>query len=248
MAKSTILAINQIAENQNNKYLTHNDAINALEASTNDIYVNAAVGAGPVALTEAQSTAYHVYRVSGGSAAFDVDFQATINGNNAKRVFAVHNADTTYAATVEASTGSGAVVVVQPGSTAIIYQSYQDMYALASNVISGLPYDVGAFIPEQPADGVEVFKFVATRPVSFPDDFAGSVGHCGVVPTSTAVFTITKNGATIGTISINTSGVLTFVTTGGGTDLVAGDRLAMSSPSPQDATLADVAFTFKGTR
>jgi len=248
MSKSPILAIEQIGENQNNKYLTHNDAIDILEAATNDVFVNAAVGAGPVTLTEAQATQYRLYKVSGGSAAFNLVFPATINAVNAKREFSVHNADTTYAVTVKASTGSGSTVVVAPGETAIVYQSYQDMYPLARGVIAGLPYDVGAFIPDKPENGGEVCKFIAVRDVSFPDDFAGSVGHCTTNPTATAAFTIAKNGVSIGSMSISTSGVFTFATTGGATSLVAGDRITITAPSPQDTTLADVAFTFKGTR
>jgi hypothetical protein len=248
MSASPILAIEEIAENQNNKYLTHNDAIAHLEATTNDIFTNASVGAGPVNLTESQATRYRVYVVSGGSAAFNLVFPATINGNNAKREFSVHNADTTYSVTVKPSTGTGATVVIGPGETALIYQSYQDMYALSRGVIAGSPYDVGAFIPDKPEDGGEVCKFVAVRSVAFADDFAGAKGRCSVNPTSSAVFTISKNGAGIGSMTINTSGVFSFATTGGAVSLVAGDYITLTAPTPQDATLADVAFTFKGTR
>lgn len=248
MTKSLILAIEEIGENQNNKYITHNDAVEALEASGNDIFTNAAVGAGPVTLSETQATRYFVYKVSGGSAAFDITFPATINSNNAKRVFSVYNADTTYVATVKASTGTGPTIAVAPGETAHILQSYQDMILLGKSTAVGQPYDVGAFIPDKPEDGGEVFKFIAVRPCTFADDFAGSKGHVSANPTATANFDIKKNGSSIGTLSVSTGGVVTFSTTGTTTSLVAADRLTLVAPTPQDATLTDLAFTFLGTR
>lgn len=248
MSKSLILAIEQIAEAQNNKYITHNDAIDALEAASNAIFTNAAAGAGPINLTENQATRNHVFKVSGGSANFNLVFPATINSVNAKRVFSVYNADTTYSVTVKASSGTGSTVIVKPGETALVYQSFEDMTPLARGIVTGVPYDIGAFIPDEPEDGGEVAKFVATRAIAFPDDFAGSVGHCATNPTSTAAFTIALNGSTIGSMSISTGGVFTFATTGGAVSMAAGDRLSFIAPSPQDATLTDVAFTLKGTR
>jgi hypothetical protein len=43
--------------------------------------------------------------------------------------------------------------------------------------------------------------------------------------------------------------VFTFMTTGGASQSFApGDRLTITAPSPQDATLSDVAITLAGTR
>ena len=103
MATSSILNITQIAESQTNKYITHNDAIDALEQASNEIHVEAAAGAGPVTITEAEAVGHAVFELSGGSAAFDMTMPSTINVINAKRFFCVNNLDTTYVATIKAT-------------------------------------------------------------------------------------------------------------------------------------------------
>lgn len=248
MSNSPILAIPEIGPTQTNKYLTHNDAIALLEASTNAIFTNASVGAGPVALTEAQATQHFVYVFSGASGNFNVEFPATINSNNAKRVFAVRNSDTADTMTVKASSGTGGEVEVPPVSSAIIYQDFEDMYAISVGTTAPESYDLGVYIPDNPNDGAEVLKFIAVRAFTLADDFVGSRAHVGTNPTSTAVFTVLKNGASVGTISISTVGAATFVTSGGATSFAAGDRLSMTAPSPQDATLADISIVFLGAK
>lgn len=249
MSNSPILAIPEIAAGQSNKHNTHNNAIALLEASVNDIHDVTTAGAGPVVLTEAQAVQHMVYRFAGGAANFDVEFPSVINANNAKRVFAVHNADTTYDLTVQ-SDNPGSTVVLEPGQSVLIYQDFEDMYALTvpGSIATTAPYDVGVFIPGAPADGGIVMKFSAVRELDFPDDFAGALCDVGTVPTSTAVFSVELNGVAIGSISIDTGGVATFATTGGAVALTVGDVLAIIAPSPQDATLADVNFNFIGTR
>jgi hypothetical protein len=81
-----------------------------------------------------------------------------------------------------------------------------------------------------------------------PGNFGGSTGHCGGNPTSTAVYTVYKNGVQIGTVTIATSRGFTFATTGGATQsFVAGDTLSVLTPTT-DATLSGVTMTFAGTR
>lgn len=249
MSTTLLLNITEVGEAQANKYLTINNAFRALEQAANAALSNAAVGAGPWAVTEAQVSRNAVYRASGGSAAFDITLPSTVNSVNASRVVYVINEDTTYTATVKASTGAGASVALAPGESGAIYQDYEDCYLLSKGQAgTNPPYDVGLYIPGQPADGAEVFKFVAVRSVSWPDEFAGSYGHVGVNPTASAAFTVKKNGSAVGTITINTSGVFTFATTGGATTLAAGDRLTIDAPTPQDSTLANIGFNLAGER
>lgn len=241
---SPILAIPEIAPAQNNKYITHNDAIAWLEAMANDIYTNAAVGAAAVTLSELQATKYFVYRLSGLTGNQNLVFPASINFNNAKRVFCVHNVDTVGNVTVKASTGTGTTVVLTPGQMAIIFQNYQDMVAVT--VINS--YDTAFYVAGLPGNNVAIGTFVATRAFKLADDFAGSRGHCAVNPTTTAAaFDVRKNGSSIGSVSISTVGAFTFTTTGATVEsFVAGDRLTVVGPTPQNTTLADVAISFFG--
>lgn len=250
MSMSPILGIAEMTPDQNNKYLTHNNAVALLEAASNDILAVTTVGSGPVTVTEADATQHFVFNYSGASAAFDVVFPSTINSANTKRVMVVQNLDATYAATVKASTGTGLTVSILPGGSALLVQDFEDFYALTNNATtpSDVPYDIGVFIPGLPDDAGIVVKYVFDRDVDFVDDFVGSYGHVEVNPTSTSVFTVFKNGSSIGTISISTGGVFTFTTTGGATSFAAGDRIKVTAPTPQDLTLSDVSITFAGTR
>jgi hypothetical protein len=103
----------------------------------------------------------------------------------------------------------------------------------------------------RPAAGQLVCIYTAAAAMIFPANFAtpDSKGSVGVNPTATATYTVYKNGATVGTVTISTAGVCTFATTGGVSfTLNAGDRLTIVAPGSQDATLADVGITLVGTR
>jgi hypothetical protein len=247
MSNSTILAIPEVGESQSNKYLTVNNAIAALEQATNAVFENAAVGAGPVSLTELQAARYMVYEFSGASADFDVVFPDTINTNATSRVYAVKNDDATYTLTLDAG---GTTVPVEPGASALVYQVGLDTKILSSSAgVPVIPYDIGAFIPGLPDDNGKVFKFMAPRAITFPANLAGSYGHADVNPTLSAVFTVYKNGLTAGTITISGLGVFTFATTSSlPIELVAGDRLEIIAPTPQDATLSAVSLMLAGIR
>jgi hypothetical protein len=111
------------------------------------------------------------------------------------------------------------------------------------------PYDIPFSQPSKPGSGTVYPWVTILRSVSFPANFSGSRATVGTNPTSTATYTILKNGSSIGTVAISTSGTATFTTSGGGSvSCSAGDRLTIQAPSPQDATLSDVAITITGTR
>jgi hypothetical protein len=249
MATSTILNITQIAESQTNKYVTHNDAINALEQSANDIHVNATV-TDPETITEAEAVGHGIFEFSGGVADFDVVMPAQINAINAKRYFSVNNLDTTYVATIKASTGTGAEVNLQPGEAGILYQDYEDIYLLCvPGGTAGPAYDIAFYFPGTPVGAQEMFKLTAARAFTLPDEFAGSVGDAGVGATASTVLTVLKNGGSIGTITIATGGGFTFVTTATIPETFAvGDEISVDNQATADATCGDINVTFKGTR
>lgn len=109
------------------------------------------------------------------------------------------------------------------------------------------PYDVPCFLTGIPGAGANVLIRTFTRTVAFPANFGGSKGTLGTNPTATAVYTIAKNGTTVGTVSISTGGVFTFASSGGAAQsFVAGDRLTITAPNPMDVTLSDVSMTLAG--
>lgn len=248
MAASPILAILQIEENQNNKYITANTAIQLLEASQEDHYINAAVGAAAVALTEAQSTQYIYYELGGLTGNQNLVFRDLINGNSAKRKFLVSNTDSTDTLTVKAQS-AGLTVAIPPGGKVWIVQKGVNMVAVSAIYSGTSPYDVGVFFPGTPTVTQLLARHVAARAFTLPGNFAGSVGHINANPTASFAIDVKVQSTTVGTITISTLGVFTFTTVAGAAVNVAiGERISFFGPSPVDATAADIAFTLIGNR
>ncbi len=120
--------------------------------------------------------------------------------------------------------------------------------------IVAAPYDVVCSLVGKPGAGALVAIVTFDRAVTFPANFGGSYGSVGVANTATAVYTVKNGSTTIGTITITAAGspavvTFTFATTSGtAKTLAAGDRMTITAPSSQDATLSDVGFTLSGSR
>jgi hypothetical protein len=242
------LATPEVDQTQNNKYLTMNNLVVMTQAAFNKTLLSATTGAWN--LTEAQFTQYMTFKASGRAAAFDITLPDAVDVTNPERHFLVWNADTTYTATVKALTTPGTTVVLTPGQVALCYRNGVNVVAILGplGVGGSGPYDLGFFVPGLPTDAGIVLEVKAARAFSLADNFAGSTCKVATNPTSTAVFDVLKNGSSIGSISIATSGVATFNTTGGGASFAINDILSVTAPTPQDATLSDVGVLFLGTR
>lgn len=110
-------------------------------------------------------------------------------------------------------------------------------------------YDIGIFFPgQQVVNNQTILRYVASRNgFKLSDDFANSKGSVGVNPTATTVLTVKRNGTAIGTISISTAGVFTFLTSGTSTEnFDGGDVLEVIGAATPNATLADISITFAG--
>lgn len=112
------------------------------------------------------------------------------------------------------------------------------------------PFDMHFMMPKTQVDASQViYRGKVARAVSFPDDFAGSYFTASANATGSTVFDVQKNGSSVGSVTIGAGGVTaTFVTTGGALSLAAGDIFSLIGPASADATLANAAFTFAGTR
>ena len=81
-----------------------------------------------------------------------------------------------------------------------------------------------------------------------PSGLTGSRASAGTAATAAASITITKNGASIGSVNFAAGqkvGTFTFTAQ---TAFSAGDRLGFVAQATADATLADIAVTLKGAR
>jgi hypothetical protein len=113
---------------------------------------------------------------------------------------------------------------------------------------AGSVYDIGLFIPGQPAAAALAFRFVMPRAIALPAGLAGSLAKAGTAATSAVSFTLGKNGTNIGTVDFAAGASAAAFTLPGGTSFAEGDVLEMLAPGPQDATLADVSITLMAAR
>lgn len=233
------LAITHVAAAQNQKEVTVNDAIDRLDLASNDT-VDIDCSGGNTTVSAADYRENFLLRLTGTPGA---DFTVTLP--DGKRVLAIHNT-TAKAATVRTAT-LGATVTLRPGELSIVASRGASLVALAASAVGGL-YDIGLFIPGQPAASAMVFQFVVSRAISFPVNLAGSLAKAGTAATSAAAFTLRRNGANIGTIDFAAGSATATFTLAGGAAFAAGDVLEILAPSPQDATLADVSITLIASR
>ena len=112
----------------------------------------------------------------------------------------------------------------------------------------GPPYDIGVYFPGQPEAGATLLQLVASRPFTLPADLTDSQGYAGAAPTAQADLDIQKNGASIGTITFAAAASTATFAFASEVAFAAGDRLTVLAPGSQDASLADISITFKGTR
>lgn len=110
---------------------------------------------------------------------------------------------------------------------------------------------VASAVAGLPGAGQIVGIYTAYTAEVFPANFASpsSYGTAGINPTAPATYVIYKNGISVGSVTVSTSGIFTFATTGGSPfTLNANDRLTIVAPGSQDVTLSDVGITLVGTR
>lgn len=166
-----------------------------------------------------------------------------------QRLFIVQN-NTTGGHNVVAKVNGQTGVTIPMGQAFLCYLNGVDVTQPPIQVAAGTePWEVGNFVDGKPSAGLVVMRFVAARTITFPANFANNQMKLGTAPAATAVFPFTKNGVSAGQASVSTGGVVTWTSTGGAPVVFsAGDVGVFAAPNPQDANLADVAWTFAGTR
>lgn len=250
MSNSPILKIPEISSNQNNKHLTHNNAINYLEQAANAGYINSASGTSDIDVSEDDAVRYFLYDFQGASGDRTITFPATIATQDRVRFFCVKNS-TAYTLTLEAAGTPGDAISLIAGSGVYVYQLNDDLYALGffELVGTGKSYDVGLFIPGKPDPTTVITQFTSARTFTLADEFAGSVGSVTTPPSSTMTLDVLKNASKIGEVAIDNAGVFTFTTTAGSVETFnAGDKLIVKSQASVPTGVFDISITFRGSR
>lgn len=111
----------------------------------------------------------------------------------------------------------------------------------------GQRYEVTNFDSDTPGSAEVIFELIFTQSVTFPSGFSGSRAKASTAATALSVYTIKKNGSSIGTLTFASSGTTGTFAMASSTTFAAGDILRISAPSPADATLAGVKLNLVGT-
>lgn len=275
MTTTPILGITQVAPNQSGKEAVINTAILALESATNGTLA-VPISTADVILSQAQFLSAMLFKVTGLTAARTLLLPSLINGVNTLRVFTVRNSSTfglTVQVNGSAGTtvsippgntrlvdvdGSGNVAVLSQGNAFNTLSDAPGSYAGKAKALvrvnateNGVEfwaadYMISGFAATNINPGEVLMDHLVTRAFTFAINFAGCLAGVGTNPTTTFVLTVQNNGTTIGTISISTTGVVTFATTGGVAVPVAiGDLIAVVAPAA-DPTVGRVRFSLKG--
>lgn len=249
-ATTPILGIDQVAEDQNSKHITINDAIIALESAANAA-VELDLASGDYEMTEGEFTASFVFEVTGLTTDRLLTVPDAVNSIDADRVIFVLN-NSAYDLSVEAGSSAANTVLMPAATGALMHVAANTITVLLTQGAVGASSDeviMGLYLPGQPDNGAEVFRHVFPRGVSFAANFSGSRGSVSTNPTAAATFGISKNGGNVGSVQIGTGGAFTFSSSGGSpVSFAAGDIMTITAPSPQDGTLADIGITLFGSK
>lgn len=143
---------------------------------------------------------------------------------------------------------AGTVPIVYDSTNSLLYAYVGSAWVASATKVQ--PFDIGGYYPGIPTASVKVLRVPIARAVTFPANFANSVGTASANATGSTAFDIQKNGSSVGTITYGAgSSSATFASSGGASvSFAAGDVLSIIAPATPDATLADVGIVLAGTR
>lgn len=142
----------------------------------------------------------------------------------------------------------GTLVYAQDENARYIYSG--TAWGADSTGAVALDYILGPFFTSTPTASEVLLLNVAGRAFTLAANLSGALqSYVGTNPTASFALDVQKNGATIATITVSTSGVVTATTTGGTSkSIAAGDIIKVAAPASADATAANMAFTIIGAR
>ena len=233
------LAITHVASAQNQKEITINDAVDALDRAITDVMALDFAG-GTTSLSAAQLRAAAAFQPLAA-----LSGPATLGLPQFRRVFVLINTDGSFPITVErGDTG----IVVEPGETAVLIcdGSPDGVFRAGSGTAV---YDFGMLAHDTPGPAEVLGKVVLPRAILIPADLAGSVLHVDTSPDAAFEISMTVNGIVVATATIQTDGSTTFATAGTAPiAIAAGDVVRFLAPASTDASIAGIALTVAARR
>ena len=237
---TTNLEFPYIASSQAQKEVTHNEALDLIDAAIS-AHVSIALSDTDTLLTDEQI-------VESASIVFTGTLTAvrTITFPAKQKLLLVKNSTTGGYTLNMLITGSSVTIVVASGVQKLIYLDGTDINEVT--IAGSNPYDIGGSIVGSPTDGAVLLRYPVPRAVRFFSGMSLSKGVAGTAATASSVFSIKKNGAEFATMTFAGSAATATFACATTTDFSAGDVLTLVAPATADATLADIGFALSGLR
>lgn len=126
---------------------------------------------------------------------------------------------------------------------------WSDLVVITGPAGVGDKYTIARDFEGRPKPGVVALRHVFEADVTFPADFAGALGSADTGATAETVWSITKNGVEVGTITFDDpADEAVFESGASPVAFEAGDVMRWVAPDPRDDTLADLSITLVGDR
>jgi hypothetical protein len=233
------LAIAHVAASQNQKEVTINDAIDALDrAMTDTLAID--LSAGSLSLTAAQLRAAMVLHPMGA-----LTGPATVLVPQIRRFFALLNTDSAFAIAVERGASA---IAVEPGESALLICDGTPNGLF--RVGPGAPvYDFGMVAGTAPGAGEVLGKVVIPRPLLIAADLAGSAVHVDTAPDDDFAIVMTRNGVEVASITVHDDASATLATSANApVAIAAGDVIRFVALATPDAAIAGISLTIAARR
>jgi hypothetical protein len=238
---SNNLDLDQVSENQALKEVTINTATGQLDAALTEA-LSVSLAAGNASLTNSQYRRNFAFVATGVATS-----GRTITLPTIKKLAAIKSdaANTNSIDIVKGSTtfalAPGSVILVYTDGTANGLDIISESAAGAAKI-----YDIATYCAGKPDASERLLRFAFVRSIDFPANLTGSQVLARVAATAQTDFELNKNGSSIGTVRFAIAGTTATFIGVGAESFVAGDILELVAPASQDATLADISFSFAG--
>jgi hypothetical protein len=233
------LAIAHVAASQNQKEVTINDAIDALDRAMTDTLA-LDLSTGSLSVTATQLRAAMVLHPIGA-----LTSPASILVPQNRRVFALVNTDSAFTITVERG---AAAIVVQPGESALLIcdGTPDGLFRVGP----GAPvYDFGMVAGTAPGANEVLGKVVIPRTLLIPADLAGSAVHVDTAPEDDFAIVMTRNATAVASITVHDDASVSLATAGNApVAIAAGDVVRFVAPASPDASISGISLTIAARR
>lgn len=234
MSATANLALKYITAAQNQKEVTHNEALDQLEDVLTEV-LSISVAAGNAAPTAAQVRAAALLQISGATTA-----GRTVTWPGVKRPFV---------AALDAAS-SQAVTIVRGAKAVMLYPGCV-LHLYADGTTNGLQR-LAEFGPDRtihwvrgvPDDDEIIARWQVQEASTLLPDLLGWDVQADIAATAETVFLVRKNGSVVGTLTWAIGGTVPVLATTGSAAVAfaAQDFIDIKGPAAADATLAGIFF------